>query len=186
MLKKFLIISFIFLFSFVNSAYAHTHMESSSPQIGEVMTEQLKEITLTFEGKIEQSSSFTLQDVAGEAIPVDHLSVSENVLTGILSTPLENGKYFINWNIIGADGHVIEGEIPFTVDVAAPDDNAVDAEVTDAELIMDTAESEAVASENLADDEPTEDTSSYLVPTLIGLLILIIVGSFIFIAKRKQ
>lgn len=193
MLKKFLIFSFIFLFCFVNTAFAHTHMESSTPQSDEVLTEPLKEITLTFEGKIEQSSSFTLQSVGGEPFPVENITVAENVLTGSLSTSLKNGEYLINWNIIGADGHVIEGEIPFTVEVPVvetndnADDAKADAKITDAEQNTDTEDTESSVEENLTAKEPVEDSSSsYLVPSLIGVLILIVVGSFIFIAKRKQ
>ncbi|WP_168193770.1 copper resistance CopC family protein [Lysinibacillus sp. SGAir0095] len=194
MLKKFLPFSFIFLFTFVNNAFAHTHIESSSPQSEEVLIEELKEITLTFEGKIEQSSSFTLQNAAGDSIPVDNISISENVLTGSLTNPIENGEYLIIWNIIGADGHLIEGEIPFTVDMPITETNdhteeeSVNMEVTDADLLMDTEETASNLEEELAVEEaPAENTSSsYLVPSLIGVLILIVVGSFLFIAKRKQ
>ncbi len=189
MLKKFLTISFLFLFSFANSAFAHTHIESSSPQNGEVLTEQLNEITLTFEGKIEQSSSFTLQKADGEAVQVDSVTVSDNVLIGSLSTPLENGEYSINWSIIGADGHVIQGEVPFTVDIpdAETTDNTSDAKANNTDVNVSTEGTDAAAEQELAVDEPVEDTSSsYLAPTLIGVLILIVIGSFIFIAKRKQ
>lgn len=190
-LKKFLIVSFIFLFTFVNNAFAHTHIESSSPQSGEVITEELNEIQLTFEGKIEQNSSFTLQTTAGESISIDHISATNNILTGTLSTPLENGEYVINWTIIGADGHVMEGEVPFKMDLPTAqtnentEDDAVDVEVTDADLSIATSESESAAEVDLAESEPVEK-KSYLAPSLIGVLILIVIGSFIFIAKRKQ
>ena len=192
MLKKFLIISSIFLFSFVNNAFAHTHIESSSPQSGEVLNAELKEITLTFEGKIEKSSTFTLQNAAGEAIPVDNITVAGAVLTGSLFTTLESGEYLINWDIIGADGHLINGEVPFTVGVPVvettenTETGTVDIEVTDAELVIDTEETESAVEEDSTGNEPAENSSSYLFPSLIGVLILIVVGSFIFIAKRKQ
>ncbi|MCM3389156.1 copper resistance protein CopC [Ureibacillus chungkukjangi] len=191
MLKKFLIVSFIFLFTFVNNAFAHTHIESSSPQSGEVITEELNEIQLTFEGKIEQNSSFTLQNTAGESISIDHISATNTILTGTLSTPLENEEYVINWTIIGADGHVMEGEVPFKMDLPTgqtnenTEDGAVDVEVIDADLSIATSESESAAEVDLAESEPVEK-KSYLAPSLIGVLILIVIGSFIFIAKRKQ
>ncbi|MDN4494791.1 copper resistance CopC family protein [Ureibacillus aquaedulcis] len=192
MVKKFLIFSLIFLFSFGNDTFAHTHIESSSPQSGEVLTAPLEEITLTFEGKIEQSSSFTLQNAAGEAVSVDNIAISENVLSGSLTEPIENGEYLINWNIIGADGHLIEGEVPFTVDVPVTEatenaeDETLDEEVTGEENNA-TIEESATTNNDAAVEESTENSSSsYLVPTLIGILILIVVGSFFFIAKRKQ
>ncbi|HWK21855.1 MAG TPA: copper resistance CopC family protein [Ureibacillus sp.] len=188
MLKKFLIFSALFLFSFANYAYAHTHLESSSPQNGEVLIEQLKEITLTFEGKIEQSSTFTLQNENNEEMEVDSISVSENKLTGSLSDPLENGEYLIDWSIIGADGHVIEGEIPFTVDVPVTETNDdAKEDIVNIEVnTRDTKETESTVKQEQVDNELTENKSSYLTPTLIGVLVLIIVGSFLFIAKRKQ
>ena len=190
-LKKFLIVSFIFLFTFVNNAFAHTHIESSSPQSGEVITEEFNDIQLTFEGKIEQNSSFTLQKTTGESIAVDNISVSTNILTGSLSAPLENGKYIINWTIIGADGHVMEGEVPFTMDFPTAQTNEktkdgnVDVEATDADLTIATNETQSAVEGDLAESEPVEK-ESYLAPSLIGVLILIVIGSFIFIAKRKQ
>ncbi|KGR76116.1 copper resistance CopC family protein [Ureibacillus sinduriensis] len=187
MAKKFFILSFIFLLSFGNCTFAHTHIESSSPQNGEVLTEPLNEITLTYEGKIEQSSSFTLVNDEGKAVSVENITVSENVLSGTLPAPIDNGEYLIKWNIIGVDGHLIEGEIPFTMNAAENNENAsLDVEVTDETNNSATAETNP-ASEDTADDETSDDTStSYLVPTFIGILILIVVGSFLFIAKRKQ
>lgn len=192
MSKKFFILSFIFLLTFGNCTFAHTHIENSSPQNGEVLTEPLNEITLIYEGKVEQSSSFTLVNADGEAVPVDNITVSENVLSGSLTAPIDNGEYLINWNIIGADGHLIEGEIPFTMNVPVTEtsENSQDATV-DVEITNDTnnaaTEETDSASEDTAIDETSENTSSsYLVPTLIGVLILIVVGSFLFIAKRKQ
>ncbi|HWL13329.1 MAG TPA: copper resistance CopC family protein [Ureibacillus sp.] len=194
MLKKFLLFSFIFIFSYANYAFAHTHIASSSPQNSEVLKEELKDITLTFEGKIEQSSSFTLHNAGGETISVDNITVADNVLTGTLSRPLENGEYLINWSIIGADGHVIEGEVPFTVDVAETETQentkleTEDTEGTDAEIIMDTEKDSESAQQVSPVDNSNEENSSpsYLVPSLIGVLILIVVGSFLFIAKRKS
>lgn len=50
-------------------------------------------MTLTFETKIEQGSTFKLQNSNGETIPVENISLSENEIEGNFSNPLENGEY---------------------------------------------------------------------------------------------
>lgn len=67
-----------------------------------------------------------------ESIPVDDIAVEDNILSGTLSTPLENGDYSVNWNIIGADGHLINGEVPFSVEMPASE-NTTEVEQTDTE-----------------------------------------------------
>ena len=77
-------------FTFVNNALAHTGLESSSPQNGDIVNEELQQITLTFEAKIEQGSTFELQNSNGDSIPVENISISENQMVGNFSNPLEN------------------------------------------------------------------------------------------------
>ena len=116
-MKKMIVFTFIFVLAFVNSALAHTGLETSSPQDGEVIKEELREISLTFETKIEQGSTFELKNSNGNSIVVDEIVLNENKMVGNFSNPLENGEYQVNWNIIGADGHPIEGEFSFSVEV---------------------------------------------------------------------
>ena len=117
MMKKLFLFTFIIFLAFANSALAHTGLESSTPQNGDVINEELQQITLTFEGKVEQGSKFELQNSTGESIPIENIALSENQIAGNFSNPLENGEYLVIWNIIGADGHPIEGEFSFSVDV---------------------------------------------------------------------
>ncbi|MBD8027038.1 copper resistance protein CopC [Ureibacillus sp. Re31] len=185
MLKKLSLITSIFLFTFVGNAFAHTGLESSSPQNGEVIDSELKEVTLTFEGKIEQSSTFTLESSAGESIPVEDITVQENILSGTLSTSLDNGEYFIKWNIIGADGHLINGEIPFSVEVPNTE-NTTEVEKTETDTTkVDDIETQTTNEDAVTEEEPEQSSPSYVVPTIIVVLILIIVGSF-FMMKRKK
>ncbi|MEW9052747.1 MAG: copper resistance protein CopC [Neobacillus sp.] len=93
---------------------AHTELTSSNPESGQVVTEDLQEIVLTFGGKIEPLSKLTLQK-EGVEILLAGIEPIDNQMTGTLSEPLENGEYVIIWNIVGEDGHIIEGEIPFSV-----------------------------------------------------------------------
>ncbi|MDN4603814.1 MULTISPECIES: copper resistance CopC family protein [Paenibacillus] len=114
-----LIISFSFLFLFPSNSYAHTKLESSSPKVGEVVTTNLDVITLQFNTKIEVLSSFKLLDEREKEVPLDSTEIKDNTMIRHISTgsSLENGNYTIKWKIVGKDGHPIEGDYPFQVNL---------------------------------------------------------------------
>lgn len=193
MLKKLSLLTIIFFIGFVNNAFAHTGLESSIPQNGQVIKEELKQITLNFETKVEQNSTFELKYSNGDTIPVENITLSEFQMVGSLINPLENGTYQINWKIIGADGHPIEGELSFSVDVpvseTAPEnteepqsqpDGAVNTENTE------TNEDTETRIETEQEDVQQNKLPSYVIPSIIGILIVIVIGSFLLILKRKK
>ena len=201
MVKKLFLFTFILFLAFANSALAHTGLESSTPQNGDIVNEELKQITLTFEGKVEQSSTFELQNSTGESIPVENISLSENQIVGNLSNPLENGEYQVNWNIIGADGHPIEGEFSFSVDVpvtGAPAEEPTETSTDDQVETQEEAQEGTIEQSNVdetevdttneASEEEFEqnESSSNVMPIIIGILIVIVIGSFLFMKKRKK
>lgn len=199
MLKKVSLLTFVLLFTFVSIAFAHTGLESSNPQNGEVINEQLEQIKLTFEGKIEQGSTFTLQNTNGKSIVVNRITITENELSGDLSSPLENGEYTVNWSIIGADGHLMEDSFSFTVDVATIAETIEEQTGTETPVEKDSEtehnkQTKTNTEENEVDHaNPSEKTeaaqnedNSYILPIIIGVLILIIISSFIFFSKRKK
>lgn len=188
MKKLFLLISIFFL-TYASSALAHTGLESSSPQNGDIVKEELEQITLTFETKIEQGSTFELQNSIGETIPVANISLAENQLVGAFSNPLENGEYQVTWNIIGADGHLIEGIVSFTVDVPvteAPVEEQVETqEETQPRPKAEEKEVDPV-NEATSEEVPQNKLPSYVLPIIIGILIIIVAGSFLLLMKRKK
>ncbi|SOC11464.1 hypothetical protein SAMN05880501_106163 [Ureibacillus xyleni] len=173
-MKKVFLFSFIFFLTFIGNVLAHTGLESSSPQQGEVVEEDLKQIQLTFETKIEHGSSFTLQNTTGETIEVDNIKVVDHQLIGDLPTPLQNDDYIINWNIIGADGHLIDGEVSFSVNVTAP------------EMETPVEENEATTVIDTTNEEPEQERSNNSIFLIATALIVIIIGSFLFLMKRKR
>ncbi|MCY9696157.1 copper resistance protein CopC [Paenibacillus alginolyticus] len=116
---KLVLISSILLLSFTmflsKNAFAHTGLESSNPKAGAEVTEALKEITLTFEGKLENLSAFKLFDNNKQEIKLANFTLKEKTMTGLLSGPLSNGNYEVQWTIVGEDGHPIQGKYSFTV-----------------------------------------------------------------------
>ncbi|MEK4713034.1 copper resistance CopC family protein [Sporosarcina sp. FSL K6-5500] len=184
-MKKLLLITFVFMFIFTTSALAHTGLETSSPEDGEVVTEEMREIALTYEGKIEQGGTLEVSNSNGQSIPVEDISIADTQMTGTFTNALENGDYTVVWNIIGADGHPIAGEFSFTVDVPVSE-TAVENE-SEAEANSQDVNQDETPLENVEDTKTNEQSQlpSYLIPVIVIVLIAIIVGIFVGLRRKK-
>ncbi|MET3657352.1 copper resistance CopC family protein [Sporosarcina psychrophila] len=184
-MKKLLLITFVFMFIFTTSALAHTGLETSSPEDGEVVTEEMREIALTYEGKIEQGGKLEVSNSNGQSIPVEDISIADTQMTGTFTNALENGDYTVVWNIIGADGHPIAGEFSFTVDVPVSE-TAVENE-SEAEANSQDVNQDETPLENVEDTKTNEQSQlpSYLIPVIVIVLIAIIVGIFVGLRRKK-
>jgi copper resistance protein C len=134
-MKKIVTVFILFLIFLPTNSLAHTDLKDSYPQKNEVVTAPLTDIILTFQSKVEIGSYFELTNEDKEGIKPDNLSIDKNLLKGVFNEPLTNGSYTLNWFIIGADGHLIKGEIPFSVRVEAIDegDHPIQSEKKDSE-----------------------------------------------------
>jgi len=172
---------------FSTTVSAHSTLESSSPADGETVQEQLTEITMQYNTSIDPMSTFTLTDANGEEVTVE-TSVNDNVLNGTIGSPLDNGEYTVEWNIIGADGHPITGTYAFTVDLpeAAGDDNDT---VTDNEESTVTEPTDP-ETENAAttDTDNAEEGSStnFLLIGIIVLAAILIITMFTLGRKNRK
>ena len=123
------------------------------------------------------------------AVEVAELSLNANMMFGSVPTDLENGSYTISWKIIGADGHPIEGEVPFSVEIAAP--AAEEPEEEPAE--------EPAATEPSAEPAATEkqdgiegaaaasgEENGFLTIGLVLLLIILAGAAILLLVKRKR
>jgi copper resistance protein C len=196
MLNKIALLSTLLLFIFGANVFAHSHLEESTPKNGEIVTQSLKDITLTFETALEPTSSFTLIDGNHTAIPLSTVSITGNQLIANVEDDLTNGAYTIHWKIIGEDGHPLEGDIPFTMNLpenaAPPEQTGSELSTTDAT----TAETTAVAdTETVLKDQAIEVNEAsldepgimnYVLPAIIGLIIVLGFGSYWLIFRRTQ
>jgi methionine-rich copper-binding protein CopC len=103
---------------FAVAAEAHTALKSSVPAADAAVAAP-QTIELVFGGEV-RLTSVALTDAAGAAKHLD------DVPTAIASTfklaihePLAPGAYKIVWRAVGADTHIVSGELAFTV-TAAP------------------------------------------------------------------
>src|SRR5688500_8698631 len=102
------------LLAFPIIASAHTTISTSTPSEGEVITEPFNELSVEFAGSIEDQSTLKLVREQ-EEIEIDSILIEEKKMTGSLASPLENGNYTLTWKVASKDGHVLKGDIPFTV-----------------------------------------------------------------------
>lgn len=175
-------IAFILLFS--NNVFAHTGLESSTPAQGSTVTEQINEITLTYLTKIEETSSFTITNSTEESVEVEGITVSENVLTGNVKDSLENGAYKINWKIIGADGHPMEGVIDFVLD--APEETEAVEPITESINEEESIQSDSEQVETAVEEEQEEKNSNSTVGIIIVLVIIVAIAAWWMTRRNKK
>lgn len=99
------------------SALAHTGLKSSTPANKQVVKEEVQEIAMSFNTDIEKLSSFKVTDDQGTEYPVSDTIIDKSKMSGKLEQPLRDGKYAVDWKIIGRDGHPIKGTFSFSVEI---------------------------------------------------------------------
>ncbi|MGV2941910.1 copper resistance protein CopC [Mesobacillus sp. LC4] len=180
---KNILLSLLLLFAFTTTAAAHTGLETSSPKKGEVVTEQVQQISLDFETKVEKGSTFVVNAVNGPVVHFANITLDEHQMTGTVEQPLENGEYLVQWEIIGADGHPIEGEFTFFVEMEQTEE--VEEEPIDEESGLGDDPNPAPPSSDKTENQQEPLSDSVLITILI-ILILIIVGTFLIFFRRKK
>lgn len=170
--------------SISTSVYAHSHIEGSNPADGDVVTEPLKEIVLEFDGKIEQGSYIDVTTTKGKAIELQKLTIGEGTLTGTIAEPLPNDEYRVNWSIISADGHPLEGEFAFKVNVPVPE--SVEEKTEEPSVTTKSTEQSTEDQEKAVSTDEVKKESSSMTVILVVLLAIIVAGGFFLLTKRKK
>lgn len=101
---------------------AHTDLESSTPAAGETVTTPVSEVTLVWSGPVAPiDGGFEVTDPQGAVRPPSSLTVADgSTLVLGFDPPLAGGVVELRWSVTGADGHVIDGVVAFTVDAPLP------------------------------------------------------------------
>ena len=117
-------------------AMAHSQLVSTTPEDGAILRQTPTHLTLIFAEpakliKIEitkfkqNQKKAWLQSLlggkAGEAValdnpPLDMADLKNATHHSIALSPLQNGNYEVNWRALSADGHVIKGNLSFTIE----------------------------------------------------------------------
>ena len=174
----------IFMLAFSSVGYAHTGLTNSSPADGEDITEDVHEIELEFNTKIETTSTMKVFNDSKEEIIISNTQVSDNVMTGGFMSPLDNGTYTVEWKIIGADGHPIQGNYSFMVNQDKSEDPVVPEEIEETPA---APEEESVEKPVEQAIEDSSKVASNDVLVVILVILFTIAGGFLgwFIGRRK-
>lgn len=98
--------------------YAHTPLTSSVPAAGSTVAPPVKEIVLEFGGDV-RLTALALADAAGKPQKVADVPTEiAKKFTLAIRDELAPGDYVATWRAVGADTHVVSGEIKFSVAAA--------------------------------------------------------------------
>ena len=186
-MKKVITALFIFTFALPFTANAHTTLTESSPSEGEVITETLEEVQLDFGTSIEEASTMTLEGQE-DSFEFESIAVEGQTMTGKINEELPNGPYVIQWKIIGADGHPIEGELPFALNIKSVDEEEPAEEPTE-ESAQEPDSGQGMSEEPAASETSAEadnDGGSLLgTILLIAAAILLVFGLYKLLSKKR-
>lgn len=99
-------------------AGAHTPLKASAPAEGASVAPPVKEIVLEFGGDV-RLTAIALADAAGaKKVVADVPTTLAAKFNLAIRDELAPGAYVVTWRAVGADTHVVSGEIHFTVAAA--------------------------------------------------------------------
>lgn len=177
----------ILVFAFSPAGSAHTGLLDSTPGDGDTVEGGVYELVLEFNTKIEATSTANVLDTDEEEIELGNIQVSDHLMTIGLNSPLENGTYTVQWKIIGADGHPIEGDYSFRVNKEDADEPA---NIEESKEAADTAGEKEGLEENIP-SQPVEAASKIAsndVLVIILVALFTIAGGFFgwMIGRRQK
>lgn len=98
------------------AAWAHALVLGSTPHPEEsVKTEELG-IEIRFNSRIDAARSYLkLFKIDGDAVLLPVLDAGSADTLKAKATGLTNGRYRLHWQTLSPDGHITQGDIPFSV-----------------------------------------------------------------------
>lgn len=97
-------------------AQAHDVLLSTSPAADQTLGERPREIALTFNNDLlDSTQAVVVTDAAGQKVAEVPGVVTGPTATFALPTPLGDGSYRVTWSVVSSDGHRIDGEYGFSV-----------------------------------------------------------------------
>lgn len=183
-MKKIWIMAVLILLMCSTTVSAHTALEKSVPSDGATVTEELNEIVLEFNTALEKGSNFTVENQEGEEVPFN-VQLLEQSMIGNPKGSMSDGDYTVEWKIIGADGHPIEGVFSFT----AKTGEVKKTEDTEEQNTDSLSEVPTEETQTLETDQQTSETTSsppYAVIIIFIILAIIAAGTFMWALERRK
>ncbi|WP_203333867.1 copper resistance CopC family protein [Planococcus beigongshangi] len=183
-MQKSLLLTLVILLWSSAVVSAHTALEESSPANGETVAEEPQEIVLKFNTDLEKTSSFTVENTEGEEIPFG-IALEEQKMIGTPGSSMADGEYTVNWKIIGADGHPIEGTYAFTVKKEEELVSSAEDEETNGSVSEDSEQETGSLLEGQQPDQEESSNAPYVMVIVLMILAVIAVGTLIWVVKRR-
>jgi methionine-rich copper-binding protein CopC len=102
----------------VTVAFAHAHLVRATPAVGATVHEAPTEILLRFNEKLESAfSTVVVRDSAGKQVDKADAQVdkSDRLQMRVSVQPLMSGVYKVEWRVMSADTHKVNGNFTFVV-----------------------------------------------------------------------
>ena len=96
--------------------WAHAIVVESTPKMNGVVTGPMLEIKLRFNSRIDGSRSKLMlisADGISRALNLSQQKSPDSLAAEV--TNLNPGKYQLHWQVLASDGHITQGNIPFSV-----------------------------------------------------------------------
>lgn len=171
-------------FAFTTTVSAHTGLTSSSPARGTEVTEDVYEIVLEFNSKIESTSTVRVFDESKEEIIISTTQVSGNRMKGGFLAPLNNGTYSVEWKIIGTDGHPITGTYSFVVSQVELEETVGTEEKKETSVVPKKESIEELVEQSIEDSSKIASNDVLIV--ILIILFTLAGGFFGWILGRRQ
>lgn len=168
-----IIIALSLSFLLVGKVQAHSVVVSSDPEDGETVEDAINSVTMTFDTNIEQEEDIYLENSEGDRVDPEDVTIENDTVEVALPEALNAGDYTIFWEVYGADGHLVNGEIEFSVDAEATDE---------------TTSEEPADTENEAAEADSSDNGGMATTTIVLLIALAVIAIvvLIFFARKRR
>lgn len=101
-----------------SAAFAHAHLLSTVPAQGGTVTAAPAEVVLSFNEKLEPAfSSAVVRDAGGKTLEgaQAHVDAADHTVVRVSVPPLAPGVYTVEWRVMSADTHRVNGSFNFRV-----------------------------------------------------------------------
>lgn len=95
-------------------AFAHTHLKSVVPVDGSTVQSAPTEFVLAFT-EPSRIAALSVQKEGAAEQKITALPATAVAEARVAAPKLEQGRYTLNYRVVGADGHVTSGKVSFTV-----------------------------------------------------------------------
>jgi copper transport protein len=110
------------LFAVVTLAHAHAHLKMSTPADASVVSVSPPSIVLKFSEAARLTAAWIQKD-DGPKQKLTPLPDKPAVEVSVALPALEPGIYVVSWRALSDDGHVVPGQIHFTLSAASGADH---------------------------------------------------------------